>query len=129
LQRMEQFDGVAVLATNRGNDLDTAFLRRLRFSIHFVAPGPEERLRLWERALLPVSPSGEALLEELDWAFLSEKLPLTGAGIKAAALGAAFVARGEGRRIGMRHVVASARSELTKQGVTTRHTPWEEPHA
>ena len=51
LQRMEQFDGVAVLATNRKGDLDTAFVRRLRFIIDFAPPTADERERLWRIAL------------------------------------------------------------------------------
>jgi DNA polymerase III delta prime subunit len=43
LQRMERFDGLAVLATNRKADLDSAFLRRLRFVIDFVPPAAAER--------------------------------------------------------------------------------------
>ena len=51
LQRMEQFDGVAVLATNRKGDLDTAFVRRLRFIIDFAPPSASEREHLWRLAL------------------------------------------------------------------------------
>ena len=53
LQRMEQFDGIAVLATNRKGDMDPAFLRRLRFIIDFIHPGPTERLTLWQLAHFP----------------------------------------------------------------------------
>ena len=53
LQRIERFDGVAILATNRRQDLDPAFVRRLRFVIEFLPPRPEERLALWRRALPP----------------------------------------------------------------------------
>jgi len=120
LQRMEQFSGVAVLATNRKNDLDKAFLRRLRFIIDFMPPGAPERLGLWRRALLARSPSGEELLGEIDWTFLAEKLTMTGADIKAAALGAAFLARAEGTRIGMPHIIAAARREMTKHGFVLR---------
>ncbi|MDT7543569.1 MAG: hypothetical protein QOE33_3473 [Acidobacteriota bacterium] len=120
LQRMEQFDGVAVLATNRKDDLDKAFLRRLRFIVDFLPPGPLERLAIWRRALVERAPGGEELLEEIDWEFLADKLNMTGADIKAAALGAAFLARAEGSRIGMRHVLAAARREMTKHGVMLR---------
>lgn len=128
LQRMEQFSGIAVLATNRKNDLDKAFLRRLRFLIDFLPPGPEERRGLWRRALLPQAPSGEPLLDEIDWSFLAENLALTGADIKLAALSAAFLARGEGKRIGMRHLIAAARREMTKHGMVLRTHPEGEPH-
>ncbi|HET7882121.1 MAG TPA: ATP-binding protein, partial [Acetobacteraceae bacterium] len=117
LQRIERFDGVAILATNRRQDLDTAFVRRLRFVIEFLTPRPDERLALWQRALLPESPSGEAILDVIDWDFLSHRLNMTGAEIKGTALGAAFMARAEGSRIGMRHVLAAAQREMAKQGV------------
>jgi AAA+ superfamily predicted ATPase len=120
LQRMEQFNGIAVLATNRKTDLDKAFMRRLRFLVDFLPPGPEERLGLWQRALLPRSPSGEELLDDIDWNFLAGRLTLTGADIKQAALGAAFLARGQGSRIGMGHILACVRREMTKHGVVLR---------
>jgi hypothetical protein len=121
LQRMEQFDGLAVLATNRKGDLDPAFLRRLRFTIDFQPPTAEDRERLWRLALEgSVSATGRALVEPLDWPALARELDLTGAGIKSAALAAAFLARGDGTAITARHVVAAARRELEKQGVVVR---------
>ena len=120
LQRIERFDGIAILATNRKNDLDPAFLRRLRFVVEFLTPRPAERLALWRLALLPQAPSGEEILDDIDWSYLAERLQLTGADIKAAALSAAFLARAEGTRIGMRHVLAAAQRELVKHGVTMR---------
>jgi AAA+ superfamily predicted ATPase len=126
LQRMEQFDGIAILATNRKSDLDQAFLRRIRFIVDFVAPGVEERERLWRLALLEFTPQGEPLLEGIDWGFLAHKLTMTGADIKAAALGAAFLARSEGTRITMRLVLYAARREMAKHGVIIRTGEWED---
>jgi hypothetical protein len=120
LQRMEEFDGIAILATNRKSDLDKAFVRRLRFIIDFLQPGPAERLALWRRALPATTPAGEPLLGEIDFERLAAELALTGADIKAAALGAAFLARGEGSRIGMAHLVASVRRVLTRHGIELR---------
>lgn len=120
LQRMEQFDGIAVLSTNRKSDLDGAFMRRLRFIVDFMPPGPQERLALWRRALPTHTPGGEEILEPLDWDFLADRLAMTGADIKATALGAAFRARAEGTRIGMRHVIGAARRELSKRGIVLR---------
>jgi AAA+ superfamily predicted ATPase len=124
LQRMEQFDGIAILATNRKGDMDTAFLRRLRFIIDFMQPGPEERLTLWHLALPGKAPGGEELLDGIDWAFLATKLTMTGADIKAAALGAAFLARAEGTSITMNHVLYAARREMAKQGIVLRTGDW-----
>ncbi len=120
LQRMEQFDGIAILATNRKNDLDPAFVRRLRFIVDFLPPGPAERRRLWELALLPAAPNGEPLLDAIDFDFLAARLELTGADIKAAALAAAFAARASGSRITMDHVLHSVRREMVKHGVSVR---------
>jgi AAA+ superfamily predicted ATPase len=120
LQRMERFEGVAMLATNRKEDLDPAFLRRLRFVVDFLRPGPQERLAIWRLALAEQTPSGEPLLGDIDFEALSEHLPLTGAGIKSAALAAAFLARGESRLIEMRDVLAAAKRELAKHGAELR---------
>jgi hypothetical protein len=121
LQRMEQFDGVAVLATNRRGDLDTAFVRRLRFIIDFAPPGASEREQLWRLALEDATDvDGRPLVGDLDWQGLARELDLTGAAIKSAALAAAFLARSEGGLIREHHVLAAARRELGKQGVVIR---------
>jgi AAA+ superfamily predicted ATPase len=120
LQRMEQFDGLAILATNRRGDIDTAFLRRIRFIVDFLPPGVAERRTLWTQALPPRAPDGEALLDSIDWDVLARRLEMTGADIKAAAMGAAFLARREGARIGMAHVLSAARRELAKRGLVVR---------
>ena len=121
LQRMEQFDGLAVLATNRKGDLDTAFVRRLRFIIDFAPPEPPERERLWRLALQDARDvDGTPLTSALDWGRLARQLDLTGAGIKSAAVAAAFLARDEDAVISERHVLAAARRELEKQGVVVR---------
>jgi SpoVK/Ycf46/Vps4 family AAA+-type ATPase len=124
LQRMEQFNGVAILATNRKGDLDKAFLRRIRFIVDFVAPGPAERLAMWKRVLPPRSPAGEDLLGDIDWEHLADKLNLTGAGIRGAALAAAFLARSEGTLIGMSHILHAAEREVAKGGMALRAAGW-----
>ena len=120
LQRLERFQGVAVLATNRKGDLDNAFMRRLRFVIDFLPPSPAERRRLWEKSLPEKGPEENLLREELNWDALAENVPLTGAEIKLAALNAAFLARAEEKKIGMEHVLTAVRRELAKKGQTLR---------
>jgi hypothetical protein len=128
LQRMEQFDGVAVLATNRKGDLDSAFTRRLRFTIDFAPPTAEERERLWRWALEHrADTDGRLLVGAVDWAGLAREIDLTGAGIKAAALAAAFLARSDGTAIETRHLLAAARRELEKEGIVVRAGRLEAP--
>jgi SpoVK/Ycf46/Vps4 family AAA+-type ATPase len=120
LQRLEQFQGVAVLASNRKSDLDPAFLRRIRCLVDFLPPGPAERVRLWQSALPEHSPSGAPLRGEIDWKLLGDKVVLTGAEIKLAALNAAFLARRQDQPIGMTHLLTSVRREFAKKGQTLR---------
>jgi ATPase family associated with various cellular activities (AAA) len=121
LQRMEAFDGVAVLATNRKGDLDSAFVRRIAFIVDFAAPNVVERERLWRLALEGAAhPAGAALVGALDWTALAGQFDLTGAGIKSASLAAAFLARSDGTQIEMHHVLAATRRELEKQGQIMR---------
>ncbi|MGF6414006.1 ATP-binding protein [Paraburkholderia sp. MM5482-R1] len=122
LQRIEAFNGIAILATNRKNDLDTAFLRRLRFVMDFLLPGKPERRVLWRKALLARSPGGDVILDvdDVDVERLAEHMEVNGAQIKAIALGAAFLARNEGKRIDISHIELAARRELAKQGLRPR---------
>jgi AAA+ superfamily predicted ATPase len=126
LQRMEQFDGIAILATNRKSDMDHAFMRRLRFIIDFLPPGPAERRKLWELALPATTPAGEPLLDGIDFELLATRFDLTGADIKATALAAAFLAFDAGCRITMDHIIRGARREMTKHGITLRSHEWQE---
>jgi hypothetical protein len=120
LQRIEQFDGIAILATNRKNDLDAAFLRRLRFVADFLPPGKPERLLLWRKALPELSPSGEQLLGEIDFQGLANNLDLNGAQIKAIAVAAAFLACNHGTKITMQHLELASVRELAKSGLRLR---------
>jgi SpoVK/Ycf46/Vps4 family AAA+-type ATPase len=108
LQRMEDYAGLAVLATNRRSALDAAFLRRLRFVIEFPFPNAEDRRRIWERAFPADAPT-----DRLELAFLS-RLDLSGGNIKSIALNAAFLAAAEQAPIGMSSVVRAAAREYAK---------------
>lgn len=116
LQRMESYEGLAILATNRKGDIDSAFLRRLRFIVEFPMPGVKERAAIWRLALPEQATDGTALLGEINFDLLARRLEITGASIKDIALGAAFLACGEGRKIGMEHLIQAARRELAKHG-------------
>jgi len=108
LQRMEDYRGLAILATNRKSLLDQAFLRRLRFLIDFPLPLAADRLRIWHGAF-----PAQAQLESLDYELLG-RLELSGGSITNIALNAAFLAASEQTAIGMNHVLVAARREYSK---------------
>ncbi|MEZ4450422.1 MAG: ATP-binding protein [Nannocystaceae bacterium] len=109
LQRLEGYRGLAILATNRKDAVDAAFLRRLRFVVAFPFPGPQERARIWRR----VFPGACALDPAIDFDALAE-LGLTGGHIATAAVNAAFLAARDGGPVTMPAIVAAARAELRK---------------
>ena len=109
LQRMEAYSGLAILATNLKGSLDSAFLRRLRFTVNFPFPGPIERIAIWRKAFPPETPTAE-----LDFARLA-KLNLTGASIHNIALNATFLAvQAEAPAVTMPNVLEAARGEFRK---------------
>ena len=108
LQRMEDYRGVAVLATNQRNALDQAFLRRLRLVVTFPFPSRTERVAIWERAFPAATP-----VEGLDVERLSE-LVATGGMIRNIALNAAFCAAGLGTPVTMGLLLETARAEFVK---------------
>jgi hypothetical protein len=108
LQRMEDYRGLAILATNLKGHLDPAFLRRLRFVLDFPFPSPAARELLWRKAFPPAAPT-----EVLDYARLA-RLELAGGNIRNVSINAAYLAAEEREPIGMRHVLAAARREYVK---------------
>jgi AAA+ superfamily predicted ATPase len=108
LQRMEDYRGLAILATNRKAALDRAFLRRLRFLVDFPFPDASSRRRIWEKAFPP-----QAAAAGLDHDALA-RLELAGGSIRNIALNAAFLAAQQGVPIGMSHVLHAANREYAK---------------
>jgi hypothetical protein len=77
LQRIEEFNGVVILASNIKTNIDEAFMRRLHTVIHFPMPKPGERLRIWQGAFSP-----KAVLEDrIDLVRVAEKYELAGGAI------------------------------------------------
>jgi len=112
LQKMEEYDGIAILASNLADNLDDAFTRRLSFAIHFPLPDEATRLEIWRRAW----PAEARVAESVDRGALARELKIAGGGIKNIALGAAFSAAGNGGVIDDEHVASAVRRELHKVG-------------
>jgi hypothetical protein len=112
LQRMEAYQGLAVLATNMKASLDHAFTRRLRFVVDFPFPSVEERKRIWRRAFVP-----HVDTSRLDFDQLSQ-LTLTGGSIHNVAVNATFQAAAADRRVvAPEAVLEAARLEYRKLGL------------
>ena len=112
LQRMEDYSGVVILATNLRRNLDEAFTRRLDFVVEFPMPEEAERLLIWRKVLPPQAP----LAEDVDLALLARQYKLSGGNIRNAAVAAAFLAAAEGWPIGMEHLLRAVRREHQKMG-------------
>jgi SpoVK/Ycf46/Vps4 family AAA+-type ATPase len=112
LQRMEEYEGVVILASNYQKNIDEAFTRRIRFIVEFPFPDDDYRRRIWGKVFPEHTPLGE----DIDFDFLAHKLKLSGGNIRNIALGAAFLAAGNGGRVQMGHVVCAAKREFQKMG-------------
>ncbi len=108
LQRIDQHDGLVVLATNMRSHLDFAFMRRLRYLVDFPYPGFDDRRALWRKAFPPAAP-----IDGIDFDRLAQ-LELAGGNIVVIATNAAFLAAAESARIGMRHVERATCTEFRK---------------
>ncbi|MER6529830.1 ATP-binding protein [Streptomyces sp. NPDC001508] len=115
LQRMETFDGLAVLATNLRANLDDAFTRRLDLVIDFPLPDTAQRRALWDRCLAPVLP-GTA---DLDLDFCAQSFELSGGNIRSVAVTAAYLAAESGNPVTMADLIHAIQREYQKLGRLT----------
>ncbi len=118
LQRMEAYDGVAILATNLRANLDEAFTRRLQFIINFPFPEEEYRRQIWQVLL----PPGMPMDDEVDLGLLAKRFKLAGGSIRNCIVTAAFLAADENGPdnsktcVGMKHLMHGVKRELQKMG-------------
>jgi SpoVK/Ycf46/Vps4 family AAA+-type ATPase len=112
LQRMELFDGVAILTTNLRANVDEAFTRRLDAVVDFPFPDEAHRRLLWEKNLRPEVP----VAKDVDVAFLARSFKLSGGNVRNIVLNAAYLAAEEGSDVGMREVIRAVQREYRKLG-------------
>ncbi|PLR23019.1 hypothetical protein SGCZBJ_16830 [Caulobacter zeae] len=111
LQRLEAFEGLAVLATNAAQGVDSAFLRRFDLMLSMPRPGPGQRRRLWSAHLPP-----DRVDEGVDLDLVAERFDLTGGEIRNAALAAAYAAADGPGQITAELLSAAIRNEFAKKG-------------
>ncbi len=112
LQRMETFDGLAILATNLRANVDEAFARRLDMVVDFPSPDVSLRRALWDRCLTAGVPRGE----DLDLDFCARAFELSGGNIRSIAITAAYLAADAGRPVAMVDLIRGVYREYRKLG-------------
>jgi hypothetical protein len=112
LQRMEEYAGLAILATNLRQNMDDAFVRRLHFIVEFPFPSAADRERLWEAHFPPELPRAA----DVDAAALARSFKLAGGSIRSIVVDAAYLAAMEGGQVSALHLVQAARREYQKMG-------------
>lgn len=120
LQKMEEYDGIAILATNLRQNMDEAFLRRMQFIVEFPFPDEEHRKSIWEIVFPPEAP----VASDVDFRLLAREIRLAGGNIKSIGLAAAFYAAADGRVIHQQHLIRAARREFQKLGRNWNERDW-----
>ena len=111
LQRIEQYDGIVILATNYRKNIDEAFMRRIRYVVEFSLPDARLRKELWKSSF-----SDEIPTEYLDYDYLAEQFEISGGSIKNIVLNAAFLAAARNEPVSMLDVLYSIKNENAKTG-------------
>jgi AAA+ superfamily predicted ATPase len=114
LQKMDEYEGIAILATNLRQNMDDAFIRRLHIVVEFPFPGEDDRRRIWSVIFPPEAP----LAPEVDFNRLAREVRLSGGKIRNIAVSAAFQAASANGVIGMSELLEAARREYEKSGQT-----------
>ena len=112
LQRMEEYDGMAILATNLHKNMDEAFVRRMHFTVEFPFPDAASRQRIWEK----VWPAETPRAPGLDLGFMARRFEITGGSIRNIALASAFLAADDGQVVDMGHLIRATQREYQKMG-------------
>lgn len=111
LQRIEEFDGIIIMATNFINNIDSAFIRRIRYTVKFPMPDRNIRNRIWRSLFNDALPH-----DKINYEFLSDEFELSGAAIKNIMLNAMIKAASEKIPLNMDHILLCMSEEYDKIG-------------
>ena len=112
LQKIEEYDGAVILASNLRDNIDDAFVRRIRFIVEFPFPDAQSRLGIWKNLFPNEAPQDTGI----DHEFLASKFKIAGGNIKTVVLNAEFLAAEDENHISMLHLLNSTKRELEKIG-------------
>jgi len=111
LQKMEEHEGIVILASNYKKNIDDAFLRRLHFAIEFPFPNETLRKKIWKN----IFPKETPVNDDIDFGFLAN-FKITGGNIKNIVLAATFLAAGGSRIVKMEYIIKATKREFQKMG-------------
>lgn len=110
LQRIESYDGIVLLATNKKGNIDPAFMRRIRYIVHFDKPDEEMRRQIWQGCLKDTVPQ-----KDIDIDYLASQFDTyTGSIIKTIFLNACTMAACDGN-LTMKHIIHAIKQEMEKE--------------
>jgi hypothetical protein len=112
LQRLDEYEGVAILASNLAQNIDEAFSRRLQFTVEFPFPDEQLRLAIWRNHF----PKEAPVAADLDLEYFAREFKISGGSIRKIVLNAAFLAADEGARITAGHLLRATRREYERMG-------------
>jgi SpoVK/Ycf46/Vps4 family AAA+-type ATPase len=116
LQRMESYDGMTILTSNKEKAIDEAFKRRIKFKLNFPMPDAELRAKLWQSMI----PEGVRLEDDVPYEYLGKEFEMTGGHIKNAVIRAAFYAAEDDDIITADHLYKAALQEAREMGMVVR---------
>ena len=109
LQRIEEYDGIVILASNYSQNIDSAIMRRIRYTVHFSLPDEKTREEIWRSTFSPEVPRGD-----IDYEYLARQFEFSGGQIKNIVLNAVFLAAAEDSEVTMKHMVRAISLDLVK---------------
>ncbi|HKQ05851.1 MAG TPA: ATP-binding protein [Blastocatellia bacterium] len=112
LQRMEEFEGLVILASNLRKNIDDAFFRRMHFAVEFPFPDAGHRYRIWRQHF----PEQAPIAEDIDFDFLANRIHIAGGNIKNITVNAAFLAAANSGVIHMKDLIQATLREYQKMG-------------
>ena len=114
LQKLEEYEGISILATNLKDNIDDAFKRRFKYMVHFQLPAAEERRALWKKMLPDAAPREQ----DINLDYFADKFELSGSEIKEVMVHAAYQAARQNKAIGNKELADAMMICMNKYGVT-----------
>jgi len=109
LQRLEDYNGIVILASNFRKNIDDAFMRRIRYVIEFQMPSFEVRKEIWQSSF-----SNKVPLKDIDFDYLARQFEFSGGSIKNVVLNSTFLAAARNDAVTMKYILDSIKAESLK---------------